>query len=390
MRALRIAALLILTAGLALAGCGGSPTRPSVLSPAPAAPVIPTITNGKVAVISIDGLRPDAIQQTGAPNIMALVSRGAFSWRAQTIFPSHTLPSHVSMLTGYGPEEHGMTWDDYEPARGQIMVPTIFGLARAKGLRTGMVAGKEKFTYFRDAGGCDTFALAAALDDDVASRAVLAAAARPDLLFVHLPQVDLTGHVKQWMSPEYLEAVRRADAAVGRIVAALPADTTIILTADHGGHGDGHSAGNSQDSTIPWVIAGPSTARGKQLTSGVSTMDTAATAAFVLGVALQPTRKVCRSTKRSSPNRGRLQAAHLGRAGLKPAPAYYALKLGRPAPRSAASGVPAFGGGTGLRKGSGSGPDWARVLALQSATPTTTLTSAMKAGKNSKSSIDRS
>jgi len=152
-----------------------------------------------------------------------------------------------------------------------------------------MVAGKEKFTYFRDAGGCDTFALAAALDDDVASRAVLAAAARPDLLFVHLPQVDLTGHVKQWMSPEYLEAVRRADAAVGRIVAALPADTTIILTADHGGHGDGHSAGNSQDSTIPWVIAGPSTARGKQLTSGISTMDTAATAAFVLGVALQPT-----------------------------------------------------------------------------------------------------
>ena len=261
---------------------------PSALSPAPAAPVIPTITNGKVAIISIDGLRPDAIQQTGAPNIMALVSRGAFSWRAQTIFPSHTLPSHVSMLTGYGPEEHGMTWDDYEPARGQIMVPTIFGLARAKGLRTGMVAGKEKFTYFRDAGGCDTFALAAALDDDVASRAVLAAAARPDLLFVHLPQVDLTGHAKQWMSPEYLEAVRRADAAVGRIVAALPADTTIILTADHGGHGDGHSAGNSQDSTIPWVIAGPSTARGKQLTSGISTMDTAATAAFVLGVALQP------------------------------------------------------------------------------------------------------
>ena len=114
-------------------------------------------------------------------------------------------------------------------------------------------------------------------------------AARPDLLVVHLPQVDLTGHVKQWMSPEYLEAVRRADAAVGRIVAALPADTTIILTADHGGHGDGHSAGNSQDSTIPWVIAGPSTARGKQLTSGISTMDTAATAAFVLGVALQPT-----------------------------------------------------------------------------------------------------
>jgi len=279
---------MVLTAGLALSGCGGhSPTGPSPgMAPAPF--VIPTITLGRVAIISIDGLRPDALHQAGAPNIMALAARGAFSWRAQTIFPSHTLPSHVSMLTGYGPEEHGMTWDDYEPARGQILVPTIFGLARAKGLRTGMVAGKEKFSYFRDAGGCDTFALAAALDDEVTSRAVLAAAARPDLLFVHLPQVDLIGHAKQWMSPEYLEAVRRADAAVGRIVGALPADTTIILTADHGGHGNGHSDGNSQDSTIPWVIAGPSTARGKQLTSGVRTVDTAATVAFVLGVTLQP------------------------------------------------------------------------------------------------------
>jgi hypothetical protein len=289
MRGIRTAAALVLTAILALSGCGGSPTRPSVLAPALAlAPAIPTITHGRVAIISIDGLRPDAIQQAGAANILGLAARGAYSWRAQTIFPSHTLPSHVSMLTGYGPEEHGMTWDDYEPARGQIGVPTIFGLARAKGLRTGMVAGKEKFTYFRDTGGCDTFALAPALDDDVASRAVVATGTRPDLLFVHLPQVDLTGHAKQWMSPEYLEAVRRADAAVGRIVAALPADTTFIVTADHGGHGHGHSAGNSQDSTIPWVIAGPSTARGKQMSTGISTMDTAATAAFVLGLALQP------------------------------------------------------------------------------------------------------
>jgi bisphosphoglycerate-independent phosphoglycerate mutase (AlkP superfamily) len=192
------------------------------------------------------------------------------------------------MLTGYGPEEHGMTWDDYEPARGQIIVPTIFAAARTRGLRTGMVAGKEKFTYFRDTGACDTFVLAAAIDEEVTTRALGATASRPDLLFVHLPQVDLIGHAKRWMSPEYLDAVRQADAAVGRIVATLPADTTVIVTADHGGHDQGHSAGNAQDSTIPWVIAGPSTARGRQLASGIRTMDTAATAAFVLGVPLSP------------------------------------------------------------------------------------------------------
>jgi predicted AlkP superfamily pyrophosphatase or phosphodiesterase len=287
MRVIRIAAALILTAGLALTGCGGrnAPTGPSSISPGLALPVI---TNGRVAIISIDGLRPDAIQQAGAPNILALATRGAYSWRAQTILPSNTLPSHISMLTGYPPEEHGVTWDDYAPTRGQILVPTIFAVARSKGLRTGMVVGKEKFAHFRDTGACDTWTLAAPGDDDVATRVGAAIAARPDLLFVHLPEVDLTGHASKWMSEPYLEAVRRADAAVGRIVAALPADTTIILTADHGGRPEGHGSDSPLDMTIPWVIAGPSTARGKQLSSGIRTVDTAATAAFVLGAVLQP------------------------------------------------------------------------------------------------------
>jgi predicted AlkP superfamily pyrophosphatase or phosphodiesterase len=287
MRLLRIAAM-ILTAGLALSGCGGhSPTGPSPGS-ASALPAIPTITTGRVAIISIDGLRPDALQQTGAPNIMTLAARGAFTWRAQTIMPSNTLPSHISMLSGYVPEEHGVTWDDYSPARGQILVPTLFAVARAKGLRTGMVVGKEKFTTFRDTGACDTWVLAAPDDDDVAARVSLALVARPDLLFVHLPDVDLVGHASKWMSEPYLTAVRRADAAVGRIVSALPPDTTIIITADHGGRPEGHGSDNPQDTTIPWVIAGPSTAHGKALSSGVRTVDTAATAAFVLGTVLSP------------------------------------------------------------------------------------------------------
>jgi arylsulfatase A-like enzyme len=286
MRIARTAALLILTAGLALAGCGGrGPTGPS--GPATAVPAIPVITNGKVAIISIDGLRADAIHAAGASNILALAARGAFSWNAQTIYPSTTLPSHVSMLTGYAPEAHGMTWDDYEPSRGQIAVPTIFALARAKALRTSVVVGKEKFTHFRDTGACDSFALAPALDDEVAARAQSVSSTRPDLLFIHLPQVDLIGHAKVWMSADYLAAVRRADAAVGRIAASLSPDTTIIVTADHGGQGQTHGSDDRQDTTIPWVIAGPSTARGKQLTGAIVTMDTAATAAFVLGVPAQ-------------------------------------------------------------------------------------------------------
>lgn len=288
MRIARTAALLVFTAVLTLAGCSGRmPTSPSTSATAAGA-VIPVITNGKVAIISIDGLRADAVQIAGAANILALAARGAFSWNAQTIYPSNTLPAHISMLSGYTPEEHGVTWDDYSPTRGQILVPTLFYVARAKGLRTGMVVGKEKFTTFRDTGACDTWVLAAPDDDDVAGRIPSAIGARTDLLFVHLPDVDLVGHASKWMSDPYLAAVRRADAAVGRIVATLSADTTIIVTADHGGHPEGHGSDSPQDTTIPWVIAGPSVAKGKQLANGIRTVDTAATAAFVLGTALAP------------------------------------------------------------------------------------------------------
>lgn len=287
MRFARTASFVILTAGLALAACGGRvPTSPS--GPVTPAPVIPVITNGKVVIISIDGLRPDAIQIAGAANIMALASRGSYTWGAKTIYPSNTLPAHISMLSGYAPDEHGVTWDDYLPSRGAIMVPTLFAAARAKGLRTAMVVGKEKFTTFRDTGACDTWVLAAPDDDDVASRVPTALGSRPDLLFVHLPDVDLVGHAKQWMSADYLTAVRRADAAVGRIVAALGPDTTVILTADHGGRPEGHGSDSPLDTTIPWVIAGPFTAKGRVLSTAILTTDTAATAAFVLGVSLQP------------------------------------------------------------------------------------------------------
>jgi hypothetical protein len=241
-----------------------------------------------VAIISIDGLRPDALLQAGAPNIMALAARGAYSWRARTIMPSSTLPSHVSMLSGYGPEVHRITWDEYRPDAGQITVPTLFTVARASGLRAVMVAGKQKFAHFRDA-GCDAWTLGTRGDDDVAGQAAGQAFSGVNLLFVHLPGVDDAGHASQWMSEAYLSAVRRADQAVGRIVAALPGDTTIIVTADHGGQASGHGSDDPLDITIPWVVAGPTTRKGHAIASVVRTVDTAATAAYLLGVQLSPT-----------------------------------------------------------------------------------------------------
>src|SRR5689334_12837495 len=53
-----------------------------------------------VVVVSIDGLRPDAIARFKAPTLTRLMHEGRYSLSAQTISLSLTLPSHTSMLTG--------------------------------------------------------------------------------------------------------------------------------------------------------------------------------------------------------------------------------------------------------------------------------------------------
>lgn len=262
-----------------------TPTATPIASPS--VTPSPTPASRRVVIISIDGLRPDALQQTASPNIQGLAGRGAYSFAAQTIFPSVTLPSHASMLTGFGLPTHKVDWNDYEPARGPLAtVPTIFDLAHRAGLRTVMVAGKEKFKHLEVPGTLDVFVYAPAGDNDVIENALAQVAGGFDLLFVHLPTVDQVGHSSGWMSEAYLAQVTRADEDVGRLLAAVPAEATLIVTADHGGLGTSHGRSLPEDMTIPWIIAGPGVRANHQLQQTIVTMDTAATAAYVLGLSL--------------------------------------------------------------------------------------------------------
>jgi N-acetylneuraminic acid mutarotase len=255
-----------------------------------------------VLILSIDGLRPDGLQQAQTPNLDALARRGAYTLQAQTVFPPVTLPAHASMLSGYPPGVHGLTWNDYEPARGTITVPTLFSLARAAGLRTVMVVGKEKFAHLNAPGTVDAYVFATNGDQDVADQALAQMASGFDLMVVHLPNTDFFGHSTGWMSRTYLAQLSRTDEAVGRLLDACPdcpggqpgqsralsEGTTVILTADHGGHGTVHGANIPEDMTIPWIIAGPGVLRDHPLAAPVSVMDTAATAAYILGLSLPP------------------------------------------------------------------------------------------------------
>lgn len=289
---------LALLASLALTiACAKAPTS----ARAPLPPPQPPLTD-RVLIISVDGLGPAELQRSPVPQIRGLMSRGASTLRALTTETVKTLPSHVSMLTGVTPEKHGITWND--AFRSYPKSPTLFATVERHRpeLVTALVAGKAKFATFARPGTIDVAQVPAAngvSDESVAEgAATLLREQRPNVLVVHLPGVDQTGHAKGWGSAEQLAAVARADHAVGIVLEALGSaglaeQTLIILTADHGGLGHTHTPSDGVSRTIPWIIAGPGVRAGVDLGAepgdAIHTEDTFATACFALGIPLDAT-----------------------------------------------------------------------------------------------------
>jgi len=249
-----------------------------------------------VVVISIDGLRPDAIDKYKARTIQRLMREGAFSLEAQTIYPSKTLPSHTSMLTGVLPEVHGIDWNSRQTDdRGVVRVPTVFEVAKSRGLRTAAFFSKAKFHHLVRPGSMDYWqGPRSNLSHWMATKTVPDVVTylrheRPNLLFVHIGEPDFAGHAIGYMSFAYGWAVRRADGAVDTVLDAADrafgrGNYTLILTSDHGGHGRDHGSDDPRDMTIPWIAWGKGVRASGPLGASIRTMDTAATVLWLLGI----------------------------------------------------------------------------------------------------------
>lgn len=263
---------------------------PPTATPSPTATPKPAIE--RVLIISIDGLRPDLIDLAPMPNLTALMQAGAYILNAQTIHPSATLPAHTSMLTGLCPDQHGVNWNDYIPENGYAQGTSIFAQAKRAGLYTVMIVGKEKLRQITPPETTDYYEWINDRDVVIADQAAPILEKGFDLAFVHFPTTDGMGHEYGWLSPEQLSVVRRADEAIGTLLAALDKgglrdSTLVIVTADHGGHDKIHGSSMPQDMTIPWIVSGPNVIP-QTLTGPVNITDTAATAAWALNLSPLP------------------------------------------------------------------------------------------------------
>jgi arylsulfatase A-like enzyme len=253
-----------------------------------------------VVVVSIDGLRPDAISAYGASTLQRLMREGSYTLSATTIHPSKTLPSHTSMLTGQPPERHGVLWNTVMTRdAGSIDLPNVFGVARAHGYSTAAFFSKPKFQPLQVEGTLDYSQAPGgwfggwSSERTISDVAKYLEGARPNVLFVHLTEPDAAGHRAGWMTPEYGRGVRAADSAVGRLISLAEqtygsGNFSLLVTADHGGHGTNHGSDDPRDVTIPWIAWGQGVRPGVLIGSAVRTMDTAATMLWLLAVAGPP------------------------------------------------------------------------------------------------------
>jgi predicted AlkP superfamily pyrophosphatase or phosphodiesterase len=236
----------------------------------------------------IDGLRPDGLQQAETPHIDDLIARGAHTYNARTVMPSATLPCHTSMFRGVAPGRHGITTNTWVP---QVRpVPSLFGVVHAAGHKTASFYNWEQLRDLSDPGSLDRSVYLNNCYDpegdgelaDIAAEFL--ARHNEGFTFVYLGYTDVAGHESGWMSAPYLEAIGRADRAIGRVLEALDEETCCIVTSDHGGHDQTHGTQMDEDMTIPWIACGPGVPTGHQLIEPVAIIDNPPTIATLLGV----------------------------------------------------------------------------------------------------------
>jgi phosphopentomutase len=170
-------------------------------------------------------------------------------------------------------------------------LPGLFDLAKAAGKRCAFFYNLEELRDLGRPGSLElslfrNTAYQADGDQIVADAAARALAGGGfDFAFVYLGTVDTAGHYYGWMSAGYMEQIATVDRALGTILGALPADATVLLQSDHGGHERSHGTDMPEDLTIPWMVAGPGIRPGHTIAAPVSLLDTAPTLARLLGIA---------------------------------------------------------------------------------------------------------
>ena len=242
----------------------------------------------KVILVSIDGMRPDGVMQCGNPFVEELMKTGSYTLNARTVFPSVTLPCHTSMFHSVTPERHGITTNDYVP---QVRpIKGLFEQISNAGGKCAMFYGWEPLRDVSRPGSLMVAEYQNAYSADNTDRILTEKALKvidelhPDFVFLYMVETDEKGgHDNGWMTDAYLKCIHDAIENVKTVIEKTKGEYTVIVTADHGGHDQGHGSDMPEDMTIPMFFQGEMFQPGKKL-ENVSLLDLTPTIADIMQV----------------------------------------------------------------------------------------------------------
>lgn len=279
-------AALLVTFLAAIAGMG--------VSPAMAGQKV-----GHVIVIGVDGLSPDGVMRADTPTLDDMMANGSWSLHARGVMPTTSGANWASILDGAGPEQHGVTSNDWQVGEFNFptsvtgsggFFPSIFQILTDQHpeWEVGSVYNWDGFGNLYDHRFVDYDVHGDSEDQTAALAQAYIKEKRPTFLFVHFDHVDHAGHEYGHGTPQYYEAVAKADTLIARIrqatvEAGIADDTVILVTSDHGGVGKGHGGETLAELEIPWLAYGKGINRGMELDLPINTFDTPATVAWLLG-----------------------------------------------------------------------------------------------------------
>ena len=78
----------------------------------------------RVILIGIDGVSAEGLQYSDTPVIDSLIRQGTLSLKTRGVMPTVSAPNWASILSGAGPEQHGVTSNDWSLSN-QGFDPTV-------------------------------------------------------------------------------------------------------------------------------------------------------------------------------------------------------------------------------------------------------------------------
>ncbi len=235
----------------------------------------------KLLVISVDGLDWRYLRDRDAmgeqiPNLRRIMSRSEVADGVTGVWPTITWPSHTSIITGMRPDQHGIAGNrkpkdeggDYYWSAHLIRTPTLLTCAASQGLTSATVTwpvtldapvtyNLPEFFSRRNGGSMDMESVAGKampatlpaeiskdfpsfpqqwMDDRTRTLAAvwLLEHKQPDLMLVHLVDLDSDQHDLGPFNSSSRAIVERTDELIGQMMAAMRPDYDLVITSDHG------------------------------------------------------------------------------------------------------------------------------------------------------------